>query len=242
MAKKKRGGFGRFLGALTGTPYERLLKQVEKLSTEHASDDKKLARALSKLVDVVGTAYEDEEIDEDEHDLVIEAIEESDPEGRSFPKFGEEDSFYAGEAPDSPDLNLGKRKNLDDLMSSSGKEFTGSFGRDEFEDFKARMTDDFYADSDEAIEAGDHQAEIRTENRVFTDDEDELQNVKAMISSESGLTDPTAVEEEEYEDEDDENYSIDENGTEWFEDDDGYWWYRDEGQEEWQPYEEDDED
>ena len=105
------------------------------------------------------------------------------------------------------------------------------------------MTDDFYADSDEAIEAGDHQAEIRTENRVFTDDEDELQNVKAMISSESGLADPTAVvEEEEYEDEDDENYSIDENGTEWFEDDDGYWWFREEGQEEWQPYEEDDED
>ena len=244
MAKKKRGGFGRFLGALTGTPYERLLKQVEKLSTEHASDDKKLARSLSKLIDVVGTAYEDEEIDEDEHDLVVEAIEEYDPKGRSFPKFGEEDSFYSGDAPDSPDINLGKRKNLDDLMSSSGKEFTGSFGRDEFEDFKARMTDDFYADSDEAIEAGDHQAEIRTENRVFTDDEDELQNVKAMISSESGLADPTAVveEEEEYEDEDDENYSIDENGTEWFEDDDGYWWFREEGQEEWQPYEEDDED
>ena len=243
MAKKKRGGFGRFLGALTGTPYERLLKQVEKLSTEHASDDKKLARALSKLIDVVGTAYEDEEIDEDEHDLVVEAIEEYDPKGRSFPKFGEEDSFYSGDAPDSPDINLGKRKNLDDLMSSSGKEFTGSFGRDEFEDFKARMTDDFYADSDEAIEAGDHKAEIRTENRVFTDDEDELQNVKAMISSESGLADPTAVvEEEEYEDEDDENYSIDENGTEWFEDDDGYWWFREEGQEEWQPYEEDDED
>ena len=35
---------------------------------------------------------------------------------------------------------------------------------------------------------------------------------------------------------------IDENGTEWFEDDDGYWWFREEGQEEWQPYEEDDED
>ena len=43
-------------------------------------------------------------------------------------------------------------------------------------------------------------------------------------------------------DEDDENYSIDENGTEWFEDDDGYWWFREEGQEEWQPYEDDDED
>ena len=184
-------------------------------------------------------ALEEEEIDEDEHDLVIEAIEEADPKGRTFPKFAEEDSFYAGDTPDSPDLNLGKRKNLDDLMSSSGKEFTGSFGRDEFEEFKARMTDDFYAESDEAIEAGDHQAEIRTENRVFTDEEDELQNVKAMISSESGLADPTAVEEEEYDDEEDENYSIDENGTEWFEDDDGYWWYREEGQDDWQPYEED---
>ena len=36
-------------------------------------------------------------------------------------------------------------------MTASGKEFTGSFGRDEFDEFKARMTEDFYADSDEAI-------------------------------------------------------------------------------------------
>ena len=63
MAKKKRGGFGRFLGALTGTPYERLLKQVEKLANEHADDERKLGKALKKLVDVVGTAYEEEEID-----------------------------------------------------------------------------------------------------------------------------------------------------------------------------------
>ena len=49
---KKRGGFGRFLGALTGTPYERLLKQVEKLANEHADDERKLGKALKKLVDV----------------------------------------------------------------------------------------------------------------------------------------------------------------------------------------------
>ena len=237
---KKRGGFGRFLGALTGTPYERLLKQVEKLANEHADDERKLGKALKKLVDVVGTAYEEEEIDEDEHDLVIEAIEEADPKGRSFPKFAEEDAFYANDAPDAPELNLGKRKNLDELMTASGKEFTGSFGRDEFDEFKARMTEDFYAESDEAIQAGDHHATIRTENRVFTDEEDELQNVKAMISQESGLVDPTAVEEEEEESfEDDENYSIDEDGTEWFQDDDGYWWYRPEGEPEWLPWEED---
>ena len=125
-------------------------------------------------------------------------------------------------------------------MTASGKEFTGSFGRDEFDEFKARMTEDFYADSDEAIQAGDHHATIRTENRVFTDEEDELQNVKAMISQESGLVDPTAVEEEEEESiEDDENYSVDEDGTEWFQDDDGYWWYRPEGEPEWLPWEED---
>ncbi|MGB1659670.1 MAG: hypothetical protein ACPHHS_04155 [Candidatus Poseidoniaceae archaeon] len=180
-----------------------------------------------------------EQIDEDEHDLVIEAIEEVDPKGRSFPKFAEEDAFYANDAPDAPDLKLGKRKNLDELMTASGKEFTGSFGRDEFDEFKARMTEDFYADSDEAIQAGDHSATIRTENRVFADEEDELQNVKAMISQESGLVDPTAAEEEEESFEDDENYSIDEDGTEWFQDDDGYWWYRPEGEPDWLPWEED---
>ena len=189
---------------------------------------------------MVGTAYEEEEIDEDEHDLVIESIEEADPKARSFPKFAEEDAFYANDAPDAPELKLGKRKNLDELMMSSGKEFTGSFGRDEFDEFKARMSDDFYADSDEAIQAGDHQATIRTENRVFADEEDDLQNVKAMISQESGLSEPTSVEEAEEESfEDDENYSIDEDGTEWFQDDDGYWWYREDGQTDWQPYDED---
>ena len=102
------------------------------------------------------------------------------------------------------------------------------------------MSDDFYADSDEAIQAGDHQATIRTENRVFADEEDDLQNVKAMISQESGLSEPTSVEEAEEESfEDDENYSIDEDGTEWFQDDDGYWWYREDGQTDWQPYDED---
>ena len=53
MARKK-GGFGRFIGALTGTPYERLLKQVDKLVTEHEDDDRKLARTLNKLVNIVG--------------------------------------------------------------------------------------------------------------------------------------------------------------------------------------------
>ena len=47
------------------------------------------------------------------------------------------------------------------------------------------------------------------------------------------------IQEEEESFEDDENYSIDEDGTEWFQDDDGYWWYRPEGEPDWLPWEED---
>ena len=234
MAKKK-GGFGRFIGALTGTPYERLLKQVDKLVSEHEDDDRKLARKLNKLVTIVSENYEEENIDEEEHDLILEAIEEVDPEGRSFGKLtDDEDSFYAGSVPDAPELKRGKRASLDDLMQSKGDEFLGSYGRDEFEEFKARMSDDFIAESDDAIRQGDHQAEIVTENRVFGDADEELDQLKQQISQESGLVDPNAQEEEE----EVEGYSIDEDGVEWFEDEDGYWWYREEGQDDWQPYDE----
>ena len=133
MARKK-GGFGRFLGAITGTPYERLLKQVDKLVSEFEDDDRKLARNLNKLVTMVGEQYEEENLDEEEHDLIIEAIEEADPEGRTFGKLSDdEDSFYAGSVPDAPELKREKRANLDDLMQSKGDEFLGSYGRDEFE-------------------------------------------------------------------------------------------------------------
>jgi len=234
MAKKK-GGFGRFIGALTGTPYERLLKQVDKLVSEHQDDDRKLARSLNKLVNIAGQNYEEENIDEEEHDLIIESIEEADPENRSFGKLSEdEDSFYSGAVPDAPELERSKRKNLDELMQSAGDEFLGSYGRDEFEEFKSRMTDDFVADSDDAVRKGDHEAEIRTENRVFGDEDQELDQLKQKISQESGLIDPNAEDEEE----ELEGYSVDEDGVEWFEDEDGYWWYRGEGQEDWQAYDE----
>jgi hypothetical protein len=237
MAKKK-GGIGRFIGAITGTPYERILKQVDKLVSEYGNDERKLAKNLKKLVSIVTENYENENIDEEEHDLLIEAIEEVDPDGRSFSKVSEDDdSFYSGAVPDAPELNLGKRENLDDLMQSKGNEFVGSYGRDEFEEFKARMTNDFFAESDEAIRKGDHEAEIRTENRVFSDEQEELEQLKQQISQESGMVDPNAEEEEE--EQDVEGYSVDENGVEWFEDEDGYWWFREEGQDEWQPYDED---
>ena len=239
MAKKK-GGFGRFLGAITGTPYERLLKQVDKVVEQFEDEEEELASQLEALVDQAGDAYEEESIDEEEHDLIIEAIEEADPEGRVFGKLGgEEDAFYAGDIPDAPELKREKRVNLDDLMRAKGDEFTGSFGRDEFDEFRERMTDEFYQESDNAIRQGDHQAEIRTTNRVFGGAESDVDDAKRRIAEESGMVDPNAVQEVEVEEEEDyDGYSIDEDGVEWFEDEDGYWWYREEGQTEWQPYDE----
>lgn len=236
MAKKK-GGFGRFLGAITGTPYERLLKQIEKAEAQN-DEDEDLAIALAEIVDKAREAFDEEDIDEEEHDLVIEAVEEADPEERTFSKLsGDEDEFYQGEVPNAPDIKREKRANLDDLMRAKGDEFLGSFGRDEFEEFRERMTDEFYKESDDAIRQGDHDAEIRTSNRVFGGAESDVNDAKRRISEESGMADPGAMEEEEDE-EIEEGYSIDENGVEWFEDEDGYWWYREEGQADWQPYDE----
>ncbi len=240
MAKKK-GGFGRFIGAIAGSPYERLLKLVEKTVDQFEDDEEELAAQLEALVDQAADAYQEETIDEEEHDLVIEAIEEADPEGRTFGKLAsEEDAFYAGEIPDAPELKREKRINLDDLMKAKGDEFTGSFGRDEFDEFRERMTDEFYQESDNAIRQGDHQAEIRTTNRVFGGAETDVDDAKRRIAEESGMANPTTPQEEDVEDEEeyDGNYSIDEDGVEWFEDEDGYWWYREEGQTEWQPYDE----
>ena len=62
MAKKK-GGFGRFLGAITGSPYERLQKQIDKVVSE-AGSDKALAKTLKKLVKAIGQQYDEGNIDE----------------------------------------------------------------------------------------------------------------------------------------------------------------------------------
>ncbi len=231
MAKKK-GRLGRLFGAITGSPYERLIKQVDKL-VETSDDDRILGKNLLKLVKITGQNYEEEKIDEEEHDLIIEAIEEIDPQNRVFGKVSEdEDSFYMGDSPEAPELNLGKRKNLDQLMKSKGNEFTGSYGRDEFQEFRNKMTQDFLDESDKAVRDGDHSANIGTVNRVFADVDEEVQQLKRSISEETGMEDPNA------EDDLPDGYSIDEDGTEWFEDEDGYWWYRLVGEDEWLPHDE----
>lgn len=229
MAKKK-GGLGRFLGAITGSPYERLQKQIDKVVKE-AGSDKALAKTLKKLVKTIGQQYDEENIDDEEHDLLLESIEESDPDNRTFPKLTDDsDSFYdEGDMPDSPELALGKRKNLDVLMKSQGSEFIGSFGRDEFEEYRQSMSADFYAESDEAVAAGDHQHEIRTQNRVFAGAEDDIEILKKQMAEESGLEDPTESV--------DENYYTDDDGIEWWKDDEGYWWYREPGQDDWKAHE-----
>ena len=231
MAKKK-GRLGRLFGAITGSPYERLIKQVDKL-VETSEDDRILGKNLVKLVKITGQNYEEEKIDEEEHDLIVEAIEEVDPQNRVFGKVSDdEDSFYMGDSPEAPELNLGKRKNLDQLMKSKGNEFTGSYGRDEYQEFRDKMTQDFLQESDKAVREGDHSANIGTVNRVFADADEEVQQLKKSISEETGMEDPNA------EDDLPDGYSIDEDGTEWFEDEDGYWWYRLVGEEDWLPHEE----
>jgi hypothetical protein len=231
MAKKK-GRLGRLFGAITGSPYERLIKQVDKL-VETSEDDSILGKNLVKLVKITGQNYEEEKIDDEEHDLIVEAIEEVDPQNRVFGKVSDdEDSFYMGDSPEAPKLNLGKRKNLDQLMKSKGNEFTGSYGRDEYQEFRDKMTQDFLQESDKAVREGDHSANIGTVNRVFADADEEVQQLKKSISEETGMEDPNA------EDDIPDGYSIDEDGTEWFEDEDGYWWYRLVGEEDWLPHEE----
>ena len=110
MAKKKKGGLSRFLGAITGSPYERdnsLQKQIEKMVVE-SSSDKSLAKSIEKMVKLIANQYEEGNIDEEEHDLLVEEVEEVDPKGRMFSKLEEdEDAFYGEEMPDSPDLKIG---------------------------------------------------------------------------------------------------------------------------------------
>ena len=189
MARKKRG-LGKFIGAIAGSPYERLLKQVDKL-VETSVNERMLAKNLEKLVRITAQNYDEEKIDEEEHDLILESIEEADPEGRTFPKLDEdEDPFYMGDVPDAPEIKGKKRQNLDQLMKAKGNEFTGSFGRDEFDDYKSRMAQEFLKDSDKAIQEGDHVANIGAINRVFADADEDISRVKQEITEDRFLNNP----------------------------------------------------
>ena len=229
MAKK--GGFGRFLGGLAGKPYDRLMNQLEKIADGFSGAE--LAAECDKFVKVVRRTLDNEQIDEEEHDLIIEEVEEIHPDGKTYPRLGDDsEEFYDGDdIPDAPELDLGGTVNLDDLMKSKDGAFTGSFGRDEYEEYRQKMAEDFFKESDEAIASGDHEGMESQDpgHRVFHDVEDEARDMKRQIAQEMGV--------ETNEEEEDETYRVDEDGTEWWQDDDGAWWYRPQGKEDWFPYE-----
>ena len=227
----KRGGFGRFLGGIAGRPYDRLMNRLEKIADEFSGNA--LASECDKFVKVVRRTLDEEQIDEEEHDLIMEEVEEIHPGGKSYPRLGDDsEEFYDEELPDAPELDLGRRMDLDQLMRSRDGAFTGSFGRDEYEEYRQKMAEDFFKDSDEAIASGDHQHMESQDpgHRVFHDVEDEARDLKRKIAEEMGV-------EVEQEDGDDDSYRVDEDGTEWWQDDDGAWWYRPQGEEDWYPYE-----
>ena len=228
MAKK--GGFGRFLGGLAGRPYDKLMNRLEKIAEEFTGDA--LAAECDKFVKVVKRTHDDEQIDEEEHDLIIEDVEEIHPGGKTYGRLGDDsEEFYdADELPDAPELDLGRGVDLDKLMRSKEGSFTGSFCRDEYEEYRQKMAEDFFKESDDAIAAGDHEGMESQDpgNRVFNDVEDEARDLKRQIAAEMGI---------ETEEETDDSTRTDEDGTEWWQDDDGAWWYRSQGEEDWYPYE-----
>ena len=227
----KRGGFGRFLGGIAGRPYDRLMNRLEKIADEFTGSA--LAAECDKFVKVVRRTLDEEQIDEEEHDLIMEEVEEIHPEGKSYTRLGDDtEEFYDDDLPDAPELDLGRRVDLDQLMRSRDGAFTGSFGRDEYEEYRQKMAEDFFKESDEAIASGDHEHMESQDpgHRVFHDVEDEARDLKRQIAQEMGVE----VEEEGG---DDDSYRVDEDGTEWWQDDDGAWWYRPQGEEDWYPYE-----
>ena len=230
MAGKKKG-FGGFLGGLTGTPYDRLSRHIEKTAANTKKGD--LGKELTKIVKIVRREYEQENLDEEEHDLLVEDIETAYPGGRTFPKLlAESDELYDDEnMPDAPELELGGPVNLDDLMRGPSDTFQGSWGSDEYDDYKREMADEFYKDSDEAIASGDHeqmQSQDPVAGRVFHNVEDTASEVKKDILREQGV-DVDSEEEEE------EDYYVDDDNVEWWRDDNGAWWFREPGQDDWYP-------
>ena len=102
--------------------------------------------------------------------------EEIHPDGKTYGRLGDDsEEFYDGdELPDAPELNVGRNVNLDELMRSKEGAFTGSFGRDEYEEYRQKMAEDFFTESDEAVASGDHE-DLQSQdpgNRVFHDVED----------------------------------------------------------------------
>ena len=234
MAKRK-SRFSKFIGALTGTPYDKLLKQIENLS-DSFEDDRQLSKEIRRFMKIIVKAHKEERIDDDEHDLLIEELEDIDPEGRSFDKINDDEEYYTTEGvPDAPSVKMGKNIDLDSLMRKKSNQFTGSFGREEFDTYREQMALEFAEESRTAVEEGysdKNEVNIDPTGRVFRDDEEDALETKRRIAIESGLINET----EEFEE--DEEYTVDEDGVEWYEDETGQWWYREPDDDDWYPAQE----
>ncbi len=206
MAKKKKG-FGRLVGSLTGSPYDRLMSQLEKLDKQF--DGHELSRELNRFAKIVRKQVDEERIDEEEHDLLMDEIEEIHPDEREFTRLDDDDDeFYDNEdLPDAPELKLGNPLDLDKLLESKGDSVQGSWGSDEYEEYRHRMSEEFFKDSDEALSSGDH-GEVLSQDpgggRVFHNVEDTADDVKRRIAEEEGFDVPDSVlESQQAQDEED---------------------------------------
>ena len=229
MAKRK-SRFGNFISALTGTPYDKLLKQIENLP-DSFKEDRELSKEIRRFMKIIVKAHKEERIDDDEHDLLIEELEDIDPEGRNFDKINEEEEYYTNEGvPDTPSVKMSKNIDLDSLMRKKSNQFTGSFGREEFDTYREQMAREFAEESKSAVEEGysdKTETNIDPTGRVFRDDEEDALETKRRIAIESGLINETDDLEEE------EEYTVDEDGVEWYEDENGQWWYREPDEDDW---------
>ena len=68
-----RGGFGRF-GRYRRQAHDRLMNRLEKIADEFTGSA--LAVECDKFVKVVRRTLDEEQIDEEEHDLIMEEVEE----------------------------------------------------------------------------------------------------------------------------------------------------------------------
>ena len=234
---RKRKGLGRILGSLTGSPYDRLMHQIDKVQED--TDDQDLGRELDTLARIIRQQYDQERIDAEEHDLLLEEVEEIHPDGNTYEKLEDDtdEIFGDDQMPDAPEPELGKEINLDQLMSSRSDAFQGSWASNEYDDYKRQMAEEFYKESDDAITSGDH-SNLRSQDphgsRVFHDVEEEANQVKRKILEEQGEEEgePAPARQEE-----DESFRVDEDGVEWWQDEDGQWWYRPADENDWFPWE-----
>ncbi len=222
------------LGSITGSPYDRLMNQIEKVHEETAEQN--LSREFDNLALIIRQQYDQERIDAEEHDLLLEEVEEIHPDGNRYEKLEDDsDEFYDEEKmPDAPELEIGDEVNLDRLMRTSSDSFQGSWGSDEYDEYKRKMAEEFYQESDDAITSGDH-VNLRSQDpihRVFRDVDEEVDQVKRAILEEQGVdADAPAAQTG------DEPNRVDDDGVEWWQDDEGQWWYRPPDEDDWFPWE-----